>query len=89
MKNFVAMKRKGFISEFFVRHTGDDIAILFSHALGTGNEKTRLLAGDAFVAGTRVAKEQGRYGAGQDLLKDSFSGNVRGMGPGGCLTGIG
>jgi fructose 1,6-bisphosphate aldolase/phosphatase len=22
------------------------------------------------------------YGAGQDLLKDSFSGNVRGMGPG-------
>jgi fructose 1,6-bisphosphate aldolase/phosphatase len=38
-------------------------------------------AWDAFVAGAKVAKEQGLYGAGQDLLKDSFSGNVRGMGP--------
>jgi fructose 1,6-bisphosphate aldolase/phosphatase len=28
-----------------------------------------------------VAKEQGLYGAGQDLLKDSFAGNVTGMGP--------
>ena len=26
--------------------------------------------------------EEGLYGAGQDLLKDSFSGNVKGMGPG-------
>jgi hypothetical protein len=26
-----------------------------------------------------VAKEQGLYGAGQDLLKDSFSGNVKGL----------
>jgi len=33
------------------------------------------------MAGTEIAKEQGLYGAGQDLLKDSFSGNVRGMGP--------
>jgi fructose 1,6-bisphosphate aldolase/phosphatase len=39
------------------------------------------LAWDAFVAGTRVAKAQGLYGAGQDLLKDAFSGNVRGLGP--------
>ena len=29
-----------------------------------------------------VAKKEGLYGAGQDLLKDSFSGNVKGMGPG-------
>ena len=81
VKNFGAAKGKGFISDFFVSHTGDDIAILFSHALGTGNEKVHLLAWDAFVAGTKVAKEQGLYGAGQDLLKDSFAGNVRGMGP--------
>jgi fructose 1,6-bisphosphate aldolase/phosphatase len=33
------------------------------------------------VAGTEVAKEQGLYGAGQDILKDAFSGNVKGMGP--------
>ena len=34
------------------------------------------------MAGTEVAKKEGLYGAGQDLLKDSFSGNVKGMGPG-------
>jgi len=39
------------------------------------------MAWEAFRAGTAVAKEQGLYGAGQDLLKDAFSGNVRGMGP--------
>ena len=62
-------------------HTGDDIAILFSHDHGVGNEEIHKLAWDAFVAGTEMAKEQGLYGAGQDLLKDSFSGNVKGMGP--------
>ena len=31
-----------------------------------------------------MAKEQGLYGAGQDLLKDAFSGNVRGLGPASC-----
>jgi fructose 1,6-bisphosphate aldolase/phosphatase len=35
-----------------------------------------------FQAATQVAKEQGLYGAGQDLLKDAPSGNVRGAGPG-------
>ncbi|GIS74191.1 MAG: hypothetical protein CM1200mP11_4060 [Nitrosopumilaceae archaeon] len=34
------------------------------------------------MAGTEVAKKEGLYGAGQDLLRDSFSGNVKGMGPG-------
>src|SRR5207253_10556891 len=40
------------------------------------------LAWEAFRAATDVAKRQGLYGAGQDLLKDAFSGNVRGLGPG-------
>ena len=39
------------------------------------------LAWDAFISGTETAKEQGLYGAGQDLLADSFSGNVKGLGP--------
>jgi fructose 1,6-bisphosphate aldolase/phosphatase len=81
VKNYVGEKGKGLIADFFVSHTGDDIAILFSHALGKGNEKVHELAWDTFVAGTKVAKDQGLYGAGQDLLKDSFSGNVKGMGP--------
>jgi fructose 1,6-bisphosphate aldolase/phosphatase len=81
VRSFVTGKAKGMVSDFFISHTGDDIAILFSHSLGKGSEKIHKLAWDAFVAGTKVAKEQGLYGAGQDLLKDSFSGNVKGMGP--------
>jgi fructose 1,6-bisphosphate aldolase/phosphatase len=81
VKNYVGTKGKGLITDFFISHTGDDIAILFSHSLGKGSDKVHKLAWDAFVAGTKVAKEQGLYGAGQDLLKDSFAGNVRGMGP--------
>ena len=35
------------------------------------------------LKGQNWQKDQGLiYGAGQDLLKDSFSGNVKGMGPG-------
>jgi fructose 1,6-bisphosphate aldolase/phosphatase len=81
VKNYVETKGKGLITDFFISHTGDDIAILFSHSLGKGSDKIHELAWEAFVAGTKVAKEQGLYGAGQDLLKDSFAGNVRGMGP--------
>jgi fructose 1,6-bisphosphate aldolase/phosphatase len=53
-----------------------------THKFGKDNEKIHKLAWDAFTEGTKTAKKQGLYGAGQDLLKDSFSGNVRGMGPG-------
>ncbi|HPU30854.1 MAG TPA: fructose-1,6-bisphosphate aldolase/phosphatase, partial [Syntrophorhabdaceae bacterium] len=78
---YIEDEGKGIINDFFVSHTGDDVAILFSHSQGVGNEKVHKLAWDAFVAGTAIAKEQGLYGAGQDLLKDAFSGNVKGMGP--------
>jgi len=65
----------------YVSSTGDDIAILMTHTHGPGHESVHKLAWDAFIVGTEVAKSQGLYGAGQDLLKDAFSGNVRGMGP--------
>lgn len=66
----------------YVGYCGDDVHIVMSHTHGTDNNLVHGLAWDAFMAGTRVAKDQGLYGAGQDLLKDSFSGNVKGMGPG-------
>jgi fructose 1,6-bisphosphate aldolase/phosphatase len=50
--------------------------------MGIDNKQIHQLAWDAFSEGTKIAKDQGLYGAGQDLLKDAFSGNVRGMGPG-------
>lgn len=78
---YVESEGKKLVTDFFVSHTGDDIAILFAHTNGVGYEQLHKLAWDAFIAGTEVAKQQGLYGAGQDLLKDSFSGNVKGMGP--------
>ena len=71
----------GLLIDSYIGHTGDDIAILMMHTRGVTDEQVHRLAWDAFTAGTRIAKEQGLYGAGQDLLKDAFSGNVRGMGP--------
>lgn len=69
------------VNDFYIGYTGDDIAILMTHTGGGGKEEIHKLAWDAFVAGTAVAKKEGLYGAGQDLLKDAFSGNVKGMGP--------
>jgi fructose 1,6-bisphosphate aldolase/phosphatase len=77
----IANRGKGLVIDHYVSHTGDDIAILMTHTRGEGDEAIHKLAWDAFVEGTAVAKAQGLYGAGQDLLKDSFSGNVKGMGP--------
>jgi fructose 1,6-bisphosphate aldolase/phosphatase len=81
VQGYISEKGRDIIQDFHASFTGDDIALLFSHSLGKGNPKVHQLAWDAFVAGTQVAREQGLYGAGQDLLKDSFSGNVKGMGP--------
>jgi fructose 1,6-bisphosphate aldolase/phosphatase len=72
---------QGILIDSFVSHTGDDVAILATHELGVDSEKVHKIAWNAFLAGTKTAKAQGLYGAGQDLLKDSFSGNVKGMGP--------
>ncbi len=77
----VTTEGKGTLIDSYVGHTGDDIAILMTHTEGEGAEKIHKFAFDAFMEGTAVAKSQGLYGAGQDLLKDSFSGNVKGMGP--------
>jgi len=67
--------------DHYISYTGDDIAIVMTHSRGEGDEAIHKLAWDAFICGTETARSQGLYGAGQDLLKDSFSGNVRGMGP--------
>lgn len=71
----------GLLIDYHVSYTGDDIAILTTHDRGVNNEQVHKLAWDAFQEGTKVAKDQGLYGAGQDLLKDAFSGNIRGLGP--------
>lgn len=80
--DFVESKAKDLLTDHLIFHTGDDINILMIHTGGTTNSDVHKLAWDAFMAGTQVAKTQGLYGAGQDMLKDAFSGNIHGLGPG-------
>ena len=81
VRAYIAEQGDKFLIDHYVSFTGDDIAIVSTHTQGPNNERVHQLCWNAFMAGTQVAKNQGLYGAGQDLLKDSFSGNVRGMGP--------
>lgn len=81
VRETVVGKLGSLISDFHISSTGDDIAILMVHNKGTANPDVHRLGWEAFTAGTLEAKSEGLYGAGQDLLVDAFSGNVRGMGP--------
>lgn len=81
VRNFVQANGKDMLIDSYITHTGDDIAIFMTHRLGEGSTQIHKLAWDAFVEATRIAKTQGLYAAGQDLLKDAFSGNVKGLGP--------
>lgn len=81
VENYVKEKGKGVIVDSYVGFTGDDIAILTTHKKGVSNPQIHKICFEALMAGTEVAKSQGLYGAGQDLLKTAFSGNVKGMGP--------
>lgn len=77
----VAME-KGVLVDFCVTHCGDDLELIMTHRNGVDAKVIHQLAWDTFVAGTKMAKELKLYGAGQDLLSDAFSGNVKGLGPG-------
>ena len=72
---------RGLIIDGYVSHTGDDIAIVMSHARGENDTEIHQFAWNTFLKATDIAREYGLYGAGQDLLVDAPSGNVRGAGP--------
>ena len=75
-------KKSGLLIDYYVTKCGDDLQLIMTHQQGEENEKIHRLAWDTFVEGTELAKKLKLYGAGQDLLSDAFSGNVKGMGPG-------
>lgn len=75
-------QEKGLLIDFHVTAAGDDLQLIMTHRQGEDNEDIHGLAWRAFEAATEVARELKLYGAGQDLISDAFSGNIRGMGPG-------
>ncbi|MHA2351649.1 MAG: fructose 1,6-bisphosphatase, partial [Candidatus Thorarchaeota archaeon] len=73
---------KKIINDFYVANAGDDLELIMTHNKGEGAEDVHKLAWDTFMKGTELAREKKIYAAGQDMLADTFSGNVKGMGPG-------
>lgn len=73
--------QSGLLIDGLVTHTGDDIALTMTHQLGEDSERIHEFAWDCFELATDIAEEYGLYGAGQDLLVDAPSGNLRGAGP--------
>jgi fructose 1,6-bisphosphate aldolase/phosphatase len=84
VREFITEHGAKLLLDSYVSYTGDDIAIVSTHERRPTNEAVHKLCWDVFIAGTEAAKVQGIHGAGQDLIKDSFSGNVRGMVPAGA-----
>ncbi len=78
----LSAKSSGLITGFDVTHTGDDVCLLMVHANGSSHPPIHELAWSVFEEASAIASRAGLYGAGQDLLKDAPSGNVRGAGPG-------
>jgi fructose 1,6-bisphosphate aldolase/phosphatase len=75
-------KQRGLLIDCHVSHCGDDMFLIMTHERGENNTEVHKLAWDTFIKGTELAKKLKLYGAGQDLLADAFSGNIKGAGPG-------
>jgi len=75
-------RKDGLLVDYHVTKCGDDLELIMTHRLGAENKDVHQLGWDTFCEGTKIAKALKLHGAGQDLLKDAFSGNVKGLGPG-------
>ncbi len=81
-KNLKKAAKNGVINNFYVFNAGDDLELLMVHERGEQDTEVHKLAWETFKDCANKASQLKLYAAGQDLLKDAFSGNVRGMGPG-------
>lgn len=75
-------KSDGLLIDFHITKCGDDLQLIMTHRKGIENTEIHGLAWDTLIDCTELAKDLKLYGAGQDLLSDAFSGNIKGMGPG-------
>jgi fructose 1,6-bisphosphate aldolase/phosphatase len=73
---------RGLLVDGQVLNVGDDVELIMTHHRGEENSDIHEFAWDTFMELTQLAKRMKLYGAGQDMLADAFSGNVKGMGPG-------
>ncbi len=73
---------QGLLVDGHVLNVGDDVELIMTHHRGENDATVHQFAWDTFLDLTRLAKQLKLYGAGQDMLADTFSGNVKGMGPG-------
>jgi len=73
---------QSWVIDHYVTYTGDDIAILTTHTQGVSASVVHASCRAAFDKAAEIAKQEGNYGAGQDLFPTAPSGNVRGTGPG-------
>ena len=73
--------KSGLLIDVYVGHTGDDICMTTTHTNGPNDTDVHQFAWSTFLKATDIAREYGLYGAGQDLLVDAPSGNIRGAGP--------
>ncbi|UCC33662.1 MAG: fructose 1,6-bisphosphatase [Candidatus Bathyarchaeota archaeon] len=81
-KRLARAQEKGLINSHYVFHAGDDLELLMVHDQGEDNSEIHKLAWETFKEAAERASKLKLYGAGQDILKTAFSGNIRGMGPG-------
>jgi len=80
----LAEQKGPLLLDYRVASCGDDLELIMTHGHGEKDERVHRLAFDVFMECTEVAKRLKLYGAGQDLIKTAFSGNLKGMGPGVC-----
>ncbi len=75
-------QKQGVIEDFYVTRVGDDINLYMTHYKGENNKDVHGAAWECFQKAAKLAKSMKLYAAGQDILTDAFSGNVKGAGPG-------
>ncbi|MDI9619886.1 MAG: fructose-1,6-bisphosphate aldolase/phosphatase [Candidatus Nezhaarchaeota archaeon] len=76
-------KRNGLIIDYYAFNCGDDLELLMTHKKGENSPEIHGLAWNTFKeVVAKVSRPFKLYAAGQDLLIETFSGNVKGMGPG-------
>jgi fructose 1,6-bisphosphate aldolase/phosphatase len=73
---------KGLLLDAWVGAVGDDLEVVATHERGSEAREIHKLAWDTFAVCTEVAERLKLHNPGQDLLAPTFTGHLRGLGPG-------